>query len=180
MTALYAWMRLTDDLADEHRDADFAEWREESLTSRDRPGAATSVFPALHATIQQFQIPKQCIINLLDGVQSDLDPRPFATFNDLEPYCHRVASAVGLACLAIWGVRDPAAMEPAKAAGLAFQLTNILRDIGEDYRNGRVYLPVDELQQFDCQPETWGKNGPRFSPHDEISSSASPRVLSTC
>jgi phytoene synthase len=96
---------------------------------------------------------------VIDGVASDLEPVRFATFADLYPYCYRVASAVGLACVRVWGVRrgvTPAeATAPAEAAGVAFQLTNILRDLGEDAARGRVYLPADELARFGCPPEKW-------------------------
>jgi phytoene synthase len=171
MTALYAWLRATDDLADEPGDEQikrvkFAEWRTLSFeTSRDRTGAGSGarlVLPALHDTIGRFQIPIKHLVDVLDGIESDLAPQRFATFDELYPYCYRVASAVGLACLAIWGVRDPAAAKPAEAAGNAFQLTNILRDLGEDYLHGRVYLPMDELSQFDCLPESWGRDEGAF------------------
>jgi phytoene synthase len=83
----------------------------------------------------------------------------FATFADLYAYCYRVASAVGLACVRVWGLRPGATFEqadvPAEAAGIAFQLTNILRDLGEDFARGRVYLPADELERAGCPPEVW-------------------------
>ena len=92
---------------------------------------------------------------MIDGVESDLEPVRFATFAELYPYCYRVASAVGLACVRVWGLRPGATFEeadvPAEAAGIAFQLTNILRDLGEDLARGRVYLPADELAI--CPPE---------------------------
>src|SRR5204863_8276980 len=82
-----------------------------------------------------------------------------ATFAELYPYCYRVASAVGLACVRIWGTRPGVSHDdtdpPAEAAGIAFQLTNILRDLGEDYARDRVYLPADELVRFECPPERW-------------------------
>ena len=87
--------------------------------------------------------------DVLTGVEADLEPVSFATFADLYPYCYRVASAVGLACLPIWGARGDA-VRAAESAGIAFQLTNILRDLGEDRANGRVYLPQDELARFGC------------------------------
>ena len=92
-------------------------------------------------------------------MESDLEPVRFATFAELYPYCYRVASAVGLACVRVWGLRPGATFAeadvPTEAAGIAFQLTNILRDLGEDYARGRVYLPVDELESAGCQPQTW-------------------------
>jgi phytoene synthase len=92
-------------------------------------------------------------------VESDLEAVHFETFAELYPYCYRVASTVGLACVRIWGLRPGAAFEeanePAEAAGIAFQLTNILRDLGEDLARGRVYLPADELARAACPPESW-------------------------
>ena len=90
-------------------------------------------------------------------MESDLEPVRFESFAELYPYCYRVASAVGLACVRVWGVRPGATYEeadaPAEAAGIAFQLTNILRDLGEDLARGRVYLPMDELRG--CPPGSW-------------------------
>ena len=87
---------------------------------------------------------------VIDGVEMDLTPRVYATFDELYGYCYRVASAVGLCCLAIWGYSSDGgrAESMAEACGVALQLTNILRDVGEDARNGRVYLPQDELARF--------------------------------
>ncbi len=84
---------------------------------------------------------------MIDGVEMDLTPRRYETFDELERYCERVASAVGLACIHIWGFRGPEAFEPARQAGVALQLTNILRDLKEDAAAGRVYLPLADLRQ---------------------------------
>jgi phytoene synthase len=117
------------------------------------------VHPALVDTIRRFSIPPAWLYAVLDGVAQDAGPVRFASFAELYAYCWRVASAVGLACLAIWGLRrgvrwseaEPAAV----AAGIAFQLTNILRDLGEDLRRDRVYLPQEELAAFGCPVERW-------------------------
>ena len=85
---------------------------------------------------------------MIDGVESDLQPRSFATFDDLSRYCYQVAGAVGLCCVHIWGFRDERAIPRAIDCGTAFQLTNILRDLGEDAAMGRVYLPAEDLQRF--------------------------------
>jgi phytoene synthase len=164
-TALYAFLRVTDDLADEPGDpaakrAKLAEWR----TRLD--GALSGTFThrvhaALADAVRTFAIPPQYLHDVLDGVESDLDPTPFATFADLDAYCHRVASAVGLACLHIWG-NGGGCEKAAGAAGVAFQLTNVLRDLGEDLARGRVYLPRDELARFGCPPVTWRERGPAF------------------
>ncbi len=155
MTALYAFFRATDDLADEPgaKRAAVRAWR-------DRLGDALAgryshrVHAALHHAVTTFDIPPEHLFAVLDGVEMDLEPVRFATFADLEPYCYRVASAVGLACLPVWGVRGDATA-PAVAAGIAFQLTNILRDVGEDLGRGRVYLPADDIARFGVPPEKW-------------------------
>lgn len=163
MDALYAFLRVSDDLADAPGDplakrADLARWRAalgDALAGR----YAHPAHPALHDTVDRYGIPPQYLSDVLDGVESDLEPVRFATFADLEPYCYRVASAVGLACVRVWGLRRGAtwadADGPAVDAGIAFQLTNILRDLEEDAGRGRVYLPEDELKRFDCPPGTW-------------------------
>jgi phytoene synthase len=161
MDALYAFLRVTDDLADEPGEistkrAALAAWRTEFLAALD--GRSThAMHPALVDTVRRYRIPGQFLLDVLDGVASDLEPTRFATFDELYPYCYRVAAAVGLACIRIWGLRSGARYEqadvPAEAAGIAFQLTNILRDLGEDLARGRVYLPLDELA--DCLPDSW-------------------------
>lgn len=154
MTVLYAWLRLTDDIGDEPDECDrkrhrLNQWREsiENVTFQH------DIVPALHAVIAEFNIDQKHLHAVVDGVERDLDPRPFKDSKELEQYCHRVASAVGLLCLAVWGVTDEGAISPAMDAGVAFQLTNILRDLGEDRKRGRVYLPTDELH--DCPPDSW-------------------------
>jgi phytoene synthase len=168
MDALYAFLRVTDDLADEPREAGakrqaLAAWRDGLLAALDgRP--THPVHAALVDTIRRYLIPPRFLLDVLDGVESDLEPVRFGTFAELYPYCYRVASAVGLACVRVWGLRQGETFEeadvPAEAAGIAFQLTNILRDLGEDLARGRIYLPEDELSA--CPPETW--RDPAFAP----------------
>jgi phytoene synthase len=168
MDALYAFLRVTDDLADEPREAGskrqlLAAWRNGLLAALDgRP--SHPLHPALVDTIRRYSIPPRFLLDVLDGVESDLDMVHFETFAELYPYCYRVASAVGLACVRVWGLRNGVTFEeadvPAEAAGIAFQLTNILRDLGEDLARGRVYLPADELAS--CPPEAW--RDPAFAP----------------
>jgi 15-cis-phytoene synthase len=168
MDALYAFMRVTDDLADEP--SELLAKREQLIAWRSGLFAALNgvfthpVHPALADTVGRYRIPPRYLFDVIDGVEADLAPVRFATFADLYPYCYRVASAVGLACVRVWGlrpgVRDDDADRPAEAAGIAFQLTNILRDLGEDLTHGRVYLPADELNRFGCPPEMWRE--PRF------------------
>src|SRR5947209_16081501 len=163
MDALYAFLRVTDDLADEPghpaaKRAALADWRTALLAALNGR-YSHPVHPALHDTVARYAIPPEYLLAVLDGVEADLEPVRFATFADLYPYCYRVASAVGLACVRVWGLRPGAtwkdAEPPAEAAGVAFQLTNVLRDLGEDLARGRVYLPADELAAFGCPPEVW-------------------------
>ena len=159
MWALYAFMRHTDDLADgptgkcAPRDA-LAAWRsalEQALTAtsdeRRLSEGPLSLLPALADTIRRFKIPPEHLHAVIDGVEMDLDGRRYETFGQLRCYCERVASAVGLACIHIWGFRGREAFEPARAAGVALQLTNILRDLREDAAVGRLYLPQDDLRR---------------------------------
>ncbi len=157
MVALYAFMRHTDDLVDgEMALADAAraltEWRAEAAAAltetvfpcEPRPG----ILPALAETAERFEIPHEYLFAAIDGSAMDLSKHRYATFAELSDYCYRVASAVGLACLRIWGYRGNDPAEAAHACGVALQLTNILRDLQEDYRRGRVYLPQEDLERF--------------------------------
>lgn len=171
MDALYAFMRITDDLADEpgevaEKRLALSRWRE-ALTAALRGDFAHPIHPALHDTALRFAIPPRFLFDAIDGAEADLEPVRFATFAELYPYCYRVASAVGLACIRIWELRRGAAFAdadpPAEAAGIAFQLTNIIRDLGEDLSRGRVYLPQDELTRFGCPPESWTRPDADFA-----------------
>jgi phytoene synthase len=108
-------------------------------------GEGTRILPALADAVRQFGIPHEHLFAVLDGMEMDLRRPSYQTFAELEEYCHRVASAVGLACIHIWGFDGPAALEPARRAGVALQLTNILRDLGEDAAAGRIYLPLEDF-----------------------------------
>ena len=107
----------------------------------------SSLLPALADAVRRFRIPAEHLRAVIDGVEMDLDGRRYETFDDLRQYCERVASAVGLACIHVWGFRGPEAFEPARAAGVALQMTNILRDLKEDAAAGRVYLPLADLRE---------------------------------
>ncbi|QEL20113.1 phytoene/squalene synthase family protein [Limnoglobus roseus] len=167
MDALYAFMRVTDDISDEP--GDVSEKRARLLSWREALSAAIGghdshpLHPALRQTVAHYGVDPKYLFEVLDGVAADLEPVRFETFEELYPYCFRVASAVGLACLPIWGCRDPRAAAPGEAAGIAFQLTNILRDLGEDLGRGRVYLPRDEWERFRCPPVRWSARGPDFA-----------------
>lgn len=163
MHALYAFLRLTDDLSDEP--GEVLAKQERLSRWRVRFDAALAGTPshrchaALIDAVREFGIPPCYLHAVLDGCETDLEPVRFESFEPVRVYCYRVASAVGLACVRIWGVRPGVSFEQtdplAEAAGYAFQLTNILRDLGEDLARGRVYLPADELVRFDCPPEVW-------------------------
>ena len=111
---------------------------------------------------KRYRIPPKHLHEVIDGVESDFEPAQFATFDELYQYCYRVASAVGLCCISIWGYRGGQAKEFAEAAGIAFQLTNILRDLGEDLDRGRVYLSAEDSERFQCPPPAWRQRGPEF------------------
>jgi phytoene synthase len=152
MCALYAFMRVTDDLTDGPEElaakrAALAAWRR-SLDRALQGHYSHRLHPAFHHTLMAHQVPRAYIEAVLDGVEMDLGPVGYETFADLERYCYRVASAVGLACIHIWGFGDGRAIPYAEKAGIAFQLTNILRDLGEDAARGRVYLPREDLERF--------------------------------
>lgn len=159
--ALYAFLRHSDDIGDDIGDGDspldqrrerLAAWR----TSLDRALAGTfddPLLPALADTVARHAIPREYLFDALDGVAMDLDERRYETADELRAYCHRVASVVGLACIHIWGHRGEEALEPARQCGLAFQWTNILRDLGEDAARSRVYLPLDSLRRHRYRPE---------------------------
>jgi phytoene synthase len=127
------------------------QWRQQlERALAGEPITAAPALPALADTVRKHQIPKQYLHDVLDGCLMDLAPRTYETFAELHAYCYRVASAVGLCCLHIWGFRsqDGKAERLAEAAGLALQLTNILRDVREDAGRGRVYLPQEDLERF--------------------------------
>ena len=152
MQAVYAFARRCDDIADSSEPLDD---RRERLTGwRHQLRAALSghgddpILVALADTVSRFVVPQHLLWRVLDGVEMDLHHAGYATYAELRRYCEQVASSVGLACLAIWGCRNDEAILPAADCGVAFQLTNILRDLQEDGRQGRVYLPHDELARF--------------------------------
>jgi phytoene synthase len=148
--ALYAFCRISDDLADEEVDNRLTKleiWKNRSLSQH--PRQDDSIPLAWADTRARYGIPMEYAEQLLEGVAQDLTKTRYANFNELAFYCYGVASTVGLMTMHIIGFSGPAAIPYAIKLGIALQLTNILRDIGEDWQNGRVYLPQDELASFD-------------------------------
>ncbi len=153
MCALYAFLRHVDDLADdekrphEERTAELNRLKSEISTGAFQ-AATNPILPALADTVNRYAIPIEYLTAAIDGVEMDLVGTKYETFTDLEQYCYRVASVVGLSCIHIWGFRGPEALELARRCGIAFQLTNILRDLKEDADHGRCYLPQEDLRRF--------------------------------
>ncbi|MGC9948299.1 MAG: phytoene/squalene synthase family protein [Bryobacteraceae bacterium] len=155
MCAVYAFMRYCDDLSDEPGAnlAAIEEWRaalDEALAGR---CDAHPVLPAFHDTVTRYRIPPRYFHEMIDGVASDLEARRFETFDELYRYCYRVASTAGLTTIHILGFDSPEAPPLAEKCGIAFQLTNILRDIREDAERGRIYLPAEDLAHFHVTEE---------------------------
>lgn len=153
LSAVYAFLRQCDDISDTDGSVDekikeFARWK--ALFEDAMRGGITDVptFPALRDAVQAFEIPLEYFFKLMEGTQMDLTISTYATFDDLYRYCYHVASVVGLICIHIFQFREPKAIECAEACGIAFQLTNILRDIKEDLQRGRLYLPAEDLSRF--------------------------------
>lgn len=184
MCVLYSYMRLCDDVGDDEsvplaiRADRLTRWEtatRSALLDRQLPDhdfgtgrrEFQQVFPALVDMTDRYGIPTDCFLDVISGVRMDLDAASaedtgqqltcqFETFDELANYCFRVAGVVGVCCIHIWGFTDKAALKSAADCGLAFQLTNILRDLGEDADNGRVYLPAEDLLRFDLTPAAIG------------------------
>ena len=150
MCAMYAFMRYCDDLSDEPGATRTAmdRWRDaltEALAGRPD---ASPVWPAFLDAVARYRIPHRYFYDMIEGVASDLEPRPIQNFDELYRYCYRVASVVGLTTIHIFGFDSPEAPLLAEKCGIAFQLTNILRDVREDAGLGRTYLPQEDLARF--------------------------------
>ena len=156
ITALYAFCREVDDAVDEVSQPDVARvklawWR----TEIDRVYTGTPQHPvaqALAPVVRRYALPERHLQAVIDGMQMDLDQLRYLDFSELERYCDRVAGVVGLMSAEIFGYEDPTTREYARDLGIAFQLTNIVRDVGEDARRGRIYLPQDDLARFGVAP----------------------------
>ena len=156
--ALYAFCRISDDLADEeaeNRLAKLETWKRCSLS--EHPHRDHVVPLAWADTRARYGIPMEYAEQLLEGVAQDLTKTRYANFDELAHYCYGVASTVGLMTMHIIGFSGPGAIPYAIKLGVALQLTNILRDVGEDWQNGRIYLPQDELTSFDLSDDDIGQ-----------------------
>ncbi len=156
--AVYAFCRTVDDVADLDREPgaepsaqrrELRRWRDDVARCYE-PGVVPEhpIARRLQAAVRRFPIPRPAIEAIIDGVEMDLDRAAYETAEELYPYCDRVAGAVGLCCIEIFGYTDPRAREYAVHLGTALQLTNIIRDVGADARAGRVYVPQEDLRKF--------------------------------
>ena len=180
LAALYAFNRLVDDVSDEGHDLaakqrSLARWRaelDEAVTGVDQcfdgtaalplldsaPRGAAEVLPALADTIQRYKMPTRYLHDLISGAEMDLTVHSYPTFDRLREYCYRVAGTVGLTCTHVFGFTDARALDLAEKLGLAFQLTNIIRDVHEDDQLGRVYLPEEDLARYGVSPGDFARS----------------------
>lgn len=156
MCAIYAFMRYCDDLSDEAGIEDRAtaieRWRRDLHLALEGHLPPNPIWPAFADAVRHYKIPHQYFDDMIAGVSSDLEPRNLQTFEELYTYCYHVASVVGLTVIHIFGFDSPEALKLAEKCGIAFQLTNILRDVREDAENARVYLPAEDLAKFGVSP----------------------------
>jgi len=179
LAALYSFMRLVDDVADEGTDVarkqrGLAKWRaalDEAVTGGGRPAdggsalarqspidGAEEVLPALVDTMRRFNMPARYLHDLISGAEMDLTVKTYPTFDRLREYCYRVAGTVGLTCTHVFGFSDPRALDLAEKLGLAFQLTNIIRDVHEDAALGRIYIPDEDFARYGVSPQDFAKS----------------------
>ena len=157
--AVYAFCRTVDDIADLGTDAaaqraGLAAWRRDIARCYES-GAAPEhpIARQLAGAVREFGLPRGALEAIVEGCEMDLQHSTYETFEELVPYCYRVASAVGLCCIEIFGYTDPGARDYAVSLGMALQLTNIIRDVGADARGGRIYVPQQDLRTFGVSAE---------------------------
>ena len=168
ITALYAFCREVDDVVDDCHDPQLAQttlgwWRDE--VERIYDGSPSHpVGLALREVVPGYDLPREQLQEIIDGMEMDLDHVRYADFRGLQLYCYRAASVVGLLAARIFGFEDRQTLKYAHDLGIALQLTNIIRDVGEDARRGRIYLPVEELQRFNVPADDLleARHSPRF------------------
>jgi phytoene synthase len=176
LAALYAFMRLVDDVADQGADVGS---NNAALPNGEPPSTTPSTAqkipstavrrllgnpfmarrgpPALVDTMRRFHMPARYLHDLISGAEMDLTVKTYPTFDRLKEYCYRVAGTVGLTCTHVFGFSDPRALDLAEKLGLAFQLTNIIRDVGEDAALGRIYIPDEDLARYNVSPQGFAK-----------------------
>ena len=152
ITALYAFCREVDDVVDESSDQQLArvrlEWWRDEIARLFAGEPQHPVSRALASAIERFNLPEEHFLEIIDGMEMDLLYDSYPSFRELSLYCHRVASIVGIMAAEIFGYQNRATLKYAHNLGMAFQLTNILRDVHEDLLRGRLYIPLDELEQY--------------------------------
>ncbi len=161
MCAIYAFNRLADDLSDDpgvKTTELFTQFRADLDAALDGHAPDHPLWLAFADSVHRYSIPRQYFHQMIDGVQSDISFHSLETFDELYAYCYRVASVVGLTIIHVLGFTDPQAPKLAEKCGVAFQLTNILRDVREDYDRDRVYLPQEDLRRHNVAPNDLGKD----------------------
>ena len=150
MCAIYAFMRHSDDISEgEGASAEaIHQWRTDLDNALAGNFPENPLWPAFHDTVKRYRIPHEYFYEMIEGVSGDLHPREIQTFDELYRYCYQVASVVGLTIIHIFGFDNPEALALAEKCGIAFQLTNILRDVREDRENRRIYVPAEDIQRF--------------------------------
>ena len=163
LCALYTFMRGVDDISDEPGDVaaktrGLAQCRAQMDRALAGEFDSDPVWPAFREVMARYQIPTRYLHDLISGAEMDLTVSRYETFDRLREYCYRVAGTVGLCCLHVFGFSDPQAPELAETLGIAFQLTNILRDLRKDYQIGRIYLPEEDLSRFQVRGDDLGRD----------------------
>jgi len=150
MCAMYAFNRFCDDLseASDASKAAIERWRNELTEALEGRFSTNPMWPAFYDAAKRYAIPHQYFYEMIEGVSSDLEPRNIRTFDELYHYCYQVASVVGMTTIHIFGFDSPEALPLAEKCGIAFQLTNILRDVREDAENRRIYIPSEDIERF--------------------------------